>query len=66
MNEAVLLVIRASVPDVEPVEERSSNVPALVPVSTDEEESFTSELPFKTLVVCAILIPVPPVVSAFA
>ena len=45
-NDAVLLVISARVPAVDAVEERSSNVPVVVEVSTDDEESLSSDPPF--------------------
>mgnify|MGYP001585295389 CR=1 FL=1 len=66
VNDAVLLVMSAIVPAVEPEDERSSKVPVVVEVSTEEDERRRSDPPAAiTEVVCGMMRAVP-VVSALA
>ena len=60
VKAAVLLVIMAIVPAVEPEDVRSRRVPCVVFVSTEEEERRSNDPPVAiTEVVCGILIAVP-------
>ena len=63
---AVLLVIRAKVPAVEAVDDRSNKVPVVVAVSAEVEDNLKSEPPLEmTEVVCGMIRAVP-VVRALA